>query len=137
VFGKMFDERVRKAGLDLTRQQYRVILILEEFPGINQVELADRLDIEKAGVTGILDRMEKKNAGWIERRRDKTDRRLTRLYLSPEASLDVKLLKSVIVQWEEEANSWLSPNIVQDMGEELKALHDKLLSTNTIEDNQT
>ena len=80
---RRLEERVRAAGLDLTRPQYRVLIMLDRSPGITQARLAELLDVERMTVTGLLDRMETR--GWVERRRDPNDRRANRLYLKPAA----------------------------------------------------
>jgi len=78
-----FDRRVRRMGL--TRSQWLVINRLHRRPGATQSELAEMLEVEKATAGRMVDRMEKK--GWVERRPDASDRRVNRLFLTPEADL--------------------------------------------------
>jgi len=78
----VFDRRVR--GLGLTRGQWLVLTRLYRRPGASQTELADMLEIDRASAGRMIDRMEK--AGWVQRRADDAgDRRINRLYLTPEA----------------------------------------------------
>lgn len=77
----VFDRRVRKLGL--TRAQWLVLTRLHRRPGLNQSELADHLEIEKASAGRLVDRLELK--GWIERRADAHDRRVNRVHLTPKA----------------------------------------------------
>ncbi len=70
----------RMSPLNLTRSQWWVLNHLYFHQGINQSELADLLDIEKAALGRLLDRLEAKN--WIERRDDAADRRAKRVYLT-------------------------------------------------------
>ncbi|MAQ07034.1 MAG: hypothetical protein CMN50_04955 [SAR116 cluster bacterium] len=66
--------------LDLTRSQWWVLNFLYFNEGINQSDFAVLLDIEKAPLSRLLYRMEKK--GWIERLNDKNDKRIKNLFLS-------------------------------------------------------
>ncbi|HRK17690.1 MAG TPA: MarR family transcriptional regulator [Hyphomicrobiaceae bacterium] len=77
----VFERRIRPFGL--TRAQWIVIARLFRRPGLNQSEIADLLEIEKATAGRLIDRMEVK--GWIERRADKADRRMHRLHLTAKA----------------------------------------------------
>ncbi|MCW5772756.1 MAG: MarR family transcriptional regulator [Rhodospirillaceae bacterium] len=75
---KRFDLRARDLGL--TRAQYYLLGKLSRHEGINQVGLADMLEVEPITLARLVDRME--NGGWIERRPDPADRRARRLYLT-------------------------------------------------------
>jgi DNA-binding MarR family transcriptional regulator len=78
----VFDRRVRSLGL--TRAQWLVLTRLYRRPGASQTELAEMLEIDRASAGRMIDRMEK--AGWLQRRADGGgDRRINRLYLTPEA----------------------------------------------------
>ncbi len=77
----VFERRVRALGL--TRAQWVIIARLRRRPGLNQSEVADLLEIEKATAGRLIDRMEAK--GWIERRSDPQDRRVNRLHLTKQA----------------------------------------------------
>ena len=74
-----FDRRVRQLGL--TRSQWWVLTFLYRREGVTQSELAEDLDIEKATLGRLLDRLE--TSRWVERRADARDRRVKRLYLTP------------------------------------------------------
>lgn len=67
-------------ALGLYRGQPPVLRILWEKEGIKQTELADRLNITPATLTRMLQRMEK--AGFLQRRPDAEDQRVSRVYLT-------------------------------------------------------
>ena len=73
----------RAAQLGVTRAQWRVIAVLGHHPGMKQVELADRLDIEPISACRIVDRLVE--AGLVERQRDPGDRRAWRVSLTARA----------------------------------------------------
>jgi DNA-binding MarR family transcriptional regulator len=75
---RRFDERARRIGV--TRAQWRVLTTLKRIEGINQGGLAERLEVEPITLCRMIDRLEE--AGHVERRRDPTDRRAWRIYLT-------------------------------------------------------
>jgi MarR family transcriptional regulator, transcriptional regulator for hemolysin len=77
----VFERRVRALGM--TRAQWMVITRVHRRPGLSQSEIADILEIEKASAGRLIDRMQAK--GWLERRDDRSDRRINRLHLTPKA----------------------------------------------------
>ncbi len=99
-----FDRRVRALGL--TRSQWLVINRLHRRPGATQSELAEMLEVEKATAGRMIDRMEKR--GWVERRADTADRRVNRLYLTPEARLIEVRLAAIADSTVDDALSLLS-----------------------------
>lgn len=78
LYGKKFDQRVRRLGLTLT--QARAISYLLRHEGIHQAGLADLIEVEPITLARLLDRMEE--AGWVERRPDPADRRARKLFLT-------------------------------------------------------
>ena len=73
-----FDRRVRELGL--TQAQWRAIAYLAREEGINQTELAERLEVKPITLARLIDRMQL--AGWVERVPDSSDRRVLRLHLT-------------------------------------------------------
>jgi len=74
----VFDRRVRKIGF--TRTQWMALRRVGDQPGVNQSELAELLEVEKATAGRVVDKLE--NFGWLERRQDDADRRVKRVYLT-------------------------------------------------------
>ena len=72
------DRRMR-----LTQAQWRALAFLSRNEGINQAGLADLLEVRPITMARLIDRLEQD--GWVERRRDPSDRRAVRLYLTPKA----------------------------------------------------
>ena len=76
-----FDRRVRRLGI--TRAQWLVLTRLHRNPGASHSELAELMEVEKATAGRMIDRMVAN--GWVERRVQPDDRRVKRVYLTPEA----------------------------------------------------
>lgn len=66
-----FDKKAQ--GLGLTRSQWFVLAHLYRTDGQKQMVLAAELEMERAPLGKLLDRMEE--GGWVERRPDSSDRR--------------------------------------------------------------
>ncbi len=96
---RAFDERVRALGV--TGPQARLLLTLSRDGGQNQGFYANRLDVEPITLCRMVDRLEE--AGLIERRRDPSDRRAWRLYLTKRANDQVNRLGAQIDDMVEEA----------------------------------
>jgi MarR family transcriptional regulator, transcriptional regulator for hemolysin len=73
-----FDAQVRERSMTLPRA--RVFFNLNKKDGINQRELADRLELETPTLVRILDAME--GQGYVERRVAGSDRRAKEIYMT-------------------------------------------------------
>ncbi|UUZ83885.1 MarR family transcriptional regulator [Paenibacillus sp. P26] len=72
------DARLKKHGVTIS--QWAVLSLLNEREGVPQVEIQQKLGIEGATVTGLLQRMEK--SGFIRRDADLQDRRVRRVFMT-------------------------------------------------------
>lgn len=61
-------------------------------PGIAQIQIATHLNVDKASVVSMVDKLEE--TGWLVRRRALDDRRRYGLFLTAEGTRQLKLLKS-------------------------------------------
>jgi len=91
VLRRAFDRR--SASLGTTSAQWRVMFRLGREPGLKQVELAERLDVEPITAGRIIDRLQE--SGLVERRPDPVDRRVWRLFLTERAAPVTERLKLV------------------------------------------
>ncbi|MBI1396816.1 MAG: MarR family transcriptional regulator [Betaproteobacteria bacterium] len=99
-----FDRKVRALGL--TRSQWWVLNHLFRNNGATQSELADILEIEKATLGRLLDRMEQK--GWIRRESHANDRRAKCVYLTEEVEPSIKAMRSAAAEMRRDALAGLS-----------------------------
>ena len=84
-----YDRRMKPLGL--TRSQWWVINHLFFHPGISQTNLAKLLDVGRATLGRLLDRLEAKK--WIYRRPDDKDHRINRVYLSDTAGPTLQTMR--------------------------------------------
>jgi DNA-binding MarR family transcriptional regulator len=115
-----FDRRVKSLGL--TRSQGWVLNHLFRNDGMTQSDIADLLQVEKATLGRLLDRLEAK--GWVRREADAADRRVKRVFLTEEVEPALKAMRTAAAEVRREALSGLS-------AEEQERFVDTLLSVKT------
>lgn len=77
-----------------------ILFMLWDKDGRSQKEIVERLKVKPATVTVMLKRMEK--AGWLERRTDSIDLRVSRVYLTEKGRNIQSQVERAIQQLEEE-----------------------------------
>ncbi len=100
-----FDARVRPMGI--TRPQWRVMTVLKHAEGVNQGELAERLEVEAITIGRMVDRLQE--AGLVERRADPNDRRAWRLFLTTRSRALIEELKPVSARMIEDMLEGFTP----------------------------
>lgn len=120
-----FDRRVRSLGF--TRSQWWVLNHLYRNDGLNQSELAELLEVEKATLGRLLDRMEQK--GWIRREADANDRRVRRVFLTDEVGPTMKAMRAAAADLRREALAGLTPEAQDHFVDTLIAVKTNLTRT--------
>jgi len=99
-----FDRRVKSLGL--TRSQGWVLNHLFRNNGVTQTELADILQVEKATLGRLLDRLEAK--GWVRRENHADDRRAKRVFLTDEVEPALRAMRAAAAELRRDALSGLA-----------------------------
>jgi MarR family transcriptional regulator, transcriptional regulator for hemolysin len=86
-----FDDFMKPTGV--TRSQWWVLAYLSRHDGMTQTDLAGVLELGKAALGGLVDRLEA--AEFLERRSDTTDRRVKRIYLTRKGTQMVKTMRQL------------------------------------------
>mgnify|MGYP001330850599 FL=1 len=94
------------ASIGLTRSQWWLLTYLFFKDGINQSELAILMDMEKAPLSRLLDRMEKK--GWVIRKNENKDRRTKNIYLSESIKPLISSMRNKAAEYRSESLSILT-----------------------------
>ena len=118
-----FNRRVQELGL--TQAQYRVILHLSRCEGIQQVALAEILEIQPITLARLLDKLE--GARLIERRRDPKDRRAFCLYLTSTAYPLLEKIWSLAAQTRRDAAGALETKAMEPFFQTLQTIKNNLL----------
>jgi DNA-binding MarR family transcriptional regulator len=99
-----YDRRVREQGL--TRSQWWVLTHLFRSDGVTQTELAEILEVEKPTLGRLVDRLEAK--GWVRRQHDARDRRVWRVFISPDVEPMLRQMREIAAGLRRDALSGLS-----------------------------
>ena len=100
----LYDRQMSSIGL--TRSQWWLLTYLFFKDGINQSELAILMDMEKAPLSRLLDRMEKK--GWVIRKNENKDRRTKNIYLSESIKPLISSMRDKAAEYRSESLSILT-----------------------------
>src|SRR5690606_19840699 len=84
----------RMVGGELTLAQSRALIYISRNPGIRQVELAERLEVQPITLARLVDQLEE--SGLAERRPHPNDRRAYQLYQTPKAARYLEGMQSVL-----------------------------------------
>ena len=93
---RYYKEKVTSMGL--THGQFFLLVALYDEDGLLPSQLADKTALDRATITGLLDRLERD--GWTERRPDQSDRRVLRIHITAKAMQ----VRDVILSIFEETN---------------------------------
>jgi len=126
ALGRSLAFHVRKAQLALQRRGLRVrseqhvgpaefgtLVLCEQNPGMAQFQIAAALDIDKASVVAVVDRLEE--LGWLLRRRSHQDRRRYGLSLTPEGQRQVQILRRQAEEAEAFAQDLFNPQELEQL----------------------
>jgi DNA-binding MarR family transcriptional regulator len=94
---KAFDRHIK--GLKVTRSQWWVLAYVSRKDGMAQTQLAERLDVGKVAIGGLIDRLER--SGLAKRVPDEQDRRIKRIFLTPKGKRLVEKLREVSLEFNE------------------------------------
>lgn len=115
----------RASALGVTTAQWRVLAWLGHQPGLKQVELAERLDVEPITAGRIIDRLQE--AGLVERKPDPVDRRVWRLELTDKAGPIVAKLRDLAEELTEVAFAGFALEEMQALRAKLARMRENLV----------
>jgi len=101
----------------LTPIQQLILELLEEEEGLSAGDIVEKLTLDRATLSGVLDRMARN--GWISKNSDHKDRRFIRVYLTDKS----REMKPLLVKEREMANE----EALADLSLEEKILLKRLL----------
>ena len=121
-----YDRRVKRLGL--TRSQWWVINNLYRNDGLTQTELAEALDIERASLGRLLDRLEAN--GWVQREPCSRDRRAKRIRLASEVGPVMREMRAIAAGLRRDAMSGFTPEEQEAFVDVLLAIKANLIGLN-------
>ena len=120
----LYDRQMSSIGL--TRSQWWLLTYLFFKDGINQSELAILMDMEKAPLSRLLDRMEKKR--WVIRKNESKDRRTKNIYLSESIKPLISSMRDKAAEYRSESLSILTDKERNKLKDILQILKQDLTS---------
>ena len=121
---KVFDEVMKPEGV--TRSQWWVMAYLSRQDGISQSELADRLEIGRAALGGLIDRLEAQ--GMVRRGAAENDRRSKLVYLTSEGDKMIERMRVKSDHMSEAILKGLSSTQRQELAAMLELVKTNLLN---------
>ncbi|HEY0878651.1 MAG TPA: MarR family transcriptional regulator [Zeimonas sp.] len=101
----------RLEGSELTFVQARVLVHLARAPGLRQVELASRLEVQPITLARVIDQLEQR--GFVERRVDPDDRRAWRVFVTSRARDALASIRRIGATARDEALAGIAPARVE------------------------
>lgn len=118
---KALETETAPLGIGSGRISYLFMLYIKE--GLTQQEMANRLQADKGAVARTLAQLEEQ--GYVSRRRDPSDKRVTRVYLTDKS----KALQSDLEKAVERVITHLNENITPDEEDVVKLQFKQMLGT--------
>lgn len=115
-FGETFAE------LDLTQKQVSALWLVNEFPGISQIELGRRLRMDRATTMTIVNRLQ--DRAFMRRERSKSDARKQALFVTEDGVEALGQAKAAINEHEHWLKARFTPQEVEKLVEMLARIHD-------------
>jgi DNA-binding MarR family transcriptional regulator len=105
---------------DLTPPQFALLSFLWQQDGLTQVELAEKGQIDRSTLGGLIDRLERN--GLLERRQHPQDRRAYRIYLTEQGKSMEDTLSACAKQSVKKFTSGLDEDEIRELRRMLKIL---------------
>ncbi len=109
-------------NLDLTQKQVSVLWMVDDRPGIAQIDLGQRLRMDRATTMTIVNRLQER--GYLRRERSATDGRKQALFLTAAGAEALEKAKLCIAEHENWLKSRFTGDEVEKLVEMLARIHD-------------
>lgn len=108
--------------LDLTQKQVSVLWLIMDHPGISQIDLGQRLRMDRATTMTIINRLQARH--YLRREKSRTDGRKQALYLEPQGEVALADAKKAIGEHEAWVKSRFTDAEVKTLLELLGRIHE-------------
>jgi len=110
------------AELDLTQKQVSALWLVADHPGISQIELGGRLQMDRATTMTIVNRLQERD--YLRRERSETDGRKQALHVTPAGLEALAEAKRCIAEHEAWLKARFSPAEIEKLVEMLARIHE-------------
>ena len=109
-------------NLDLTQKQVSALWLVDDHPSISQIEVGQRLRMDRATTMTIVNRLQ--DRGYLRRERSTTDARKQALFLTPAGRTALDKAKHAIREHEDWLKDRFSPEEIDKLVEMLTRIHE-------------
>lgn len=110
------------SDLELTQKQVSVLWLVDDHPGISQIEVGRRLRMDRATTMTIVNRLQERD--YLRRERSESDGRKQALHLSDEGRGALERAKACIGEHEGWLKARFTPDEVKKLVEMLARIHE-------------
>jgi DNA-binding MarR family transcriptional regulator len=110
------------AQLDLTQKQVSALWLVNDNPGVSQIELGRRLRMDRATTMTIVNRLQERD--FLRRERSASDGRKQALYLTPAGTAALGQAKGAVEQHEGWLKARFTPQETEKLVELLARIHE-------------
>jgi DNA-binding MarR family transcriptional regulator len=110
------------SDLDLTQKQVSVLWLVGDHPGISQIAVGQRLQMDRATTMTIVNRLQER--GFLRRERSTSDARKQALFLTAEGRDALATARGCIAEHEAWLKGRFTPDEVKKLVEMLARIHD-------------
>lgn len=110
------------SDLDLTQKQVSVLWLIDDHPGIAQADIGRRLQMDRATVMAIVNRLQKR--GFVERGASQADRRRQTLQLTEAGHAGLVAARACILEHEQWLKERFTPGETGMLIELLRRIHE-------------
>lgn len=110
------------ADLELTQKQVSALWLVDDHPGISQIDVGRRLRMDRATTMTIVNRLQERD--FLRRERSESDGRKQALYLTSEGGEALDRAKRCIAEHEAWLKNRFSPDEVKKLVEMLARIHE-------------
>lgn len=107
LFNNLLTRRFSEAGIEMTAEQWGVILLLRNDAGLTQQQLCERLYLDKSTVSRSVSGLRRR--GWVTCGRTEPDARLKRVMLSEQAREVAERCAAIAAGVLQDAHAGLEP----------------------------
>jgi DNA-binding MarR family transcriptional regulator len=121
---KLIKTTLADMHVDITPLHFEIIRLLEEEGTLHVAEIGERLQIAKAQMTQLIDKLEALNI--VERKIDPADRRITNIGITDQGRIILEENKNSLMHAMRESMSCLTDEELEELSNSLRKLRDIL-----------
>jgi DNA-binding MarR family transcriptional regulator len=125
---KLIKTTLAEIHVDITPLHFEIIRLLEEEGTLHVAEIGERLQIAKAQMTQLIDKLVTLNI--VERKIDTADRRMTNIRLTNHGRTVLEKDKNTLINAIRESMSCLTDKELEELSDSLRKLRDILSKLN-------